>query len=74
MKLDYIMLTLRRDTQKTTYYSIPFILNGQNSKINRGKVDQWSVGAGEEVGKYRFPFGDKGNVLELDGSNGCMTL
>lgn len=26
MKLDYIMLTGRRDTQKTTYYMIPFML------------------------------------------------
>lgn len=39
MKLDYIMLTLRRDMQKITYYIIPFILNGQNGKINRAKVD-----------------------------------
>ena len=71
MNLKNILLHERSQSQKNTYYMIPFIWNVQNRQIYRQKVNQWLRRAGGDgvwrviTKGYRVPLWGDENVLKL---------
>lgn len=53
INLETIMVSERGQTQKDTYFMIPFIWNVQNRQIHRETVDQWLSTLEQNEGKGR---------------------
>lgn len=65
MALKNIMLTQRSQTQKNTYFMIPFILNVQENKSTDIKWINGCLGLGLRMGN-EVSFGGNENVQTLD--------
>lgn len=64
------MLSERCQSQKTTYYMVPFNVKSEEANSQRQKVDQWLGRAGKEWGVTAIGYGvsvrgDR-NILKLD--------
>lgn len=68
------------ERQKATYCMIPFTWNNQNRQILEIEsrlevVRDWEKGAigNDSLMSKKYLLWGKGNILELDGGNGCIT-
>ena len=72
------MLSERSQTQKATYYTIPFIWKSRIVKFIETKSGYQELrrgGKGELLfNGYRIPFWDDEKVLEMDSGNDCKTV